>query len=48
MNAASLLDAARKVERDYAAFQAGARAAGQAQNRKSWVPLLELLLRQVG
>jgi glycosyltransferase involved in cell wall biosynthesis len=43
MNAADLLQAARQVERDYAAFQVGARAAGQAQNRKSWVPLLERL-----
>jgi glycosyltransferase involved in cell wall biosynthesis len=43
MNAASLLQAARKIEQDYTVFQSGARAAGQAQNRKSWVPLLELL-----
>ena len=41
--AASLLQAARSIERNYAVFQAGARAAGQAQNRKSWAPLLELL-----
>lgn len=41
--AASLLQAAREIERDYAVFQVGARAAGQAQNRKSWAPLLELL-----
>ncbi len=41
--AASLLEAARNIEREYAVFQAGARAAGQAQNRKSWAPLLELL-----
>ena len=43
MSAASLLEAAGNIERDYAVFQAGARAAGQAQNRKSWTPLLELL-----
>jgi hypothetical protein len=43
MSAASLLEAARHIEQDYAVFQAGARAAGQAQNRKSWAPLLELL-----
>jgi hypothetical protein len=43
MSAAGLLQAARKIERDYAAFQAGARSAGQARNRKSWAPLLELL-----
>jgi glycosyltransferase involved in cell wall biosynthesis len=43
MDAAGLLQSARKVERDYAAFQSGARAAGQAQNRKSWIPLLDLL-----
>ena len=43
LSAASLLHAARKIERDYAAFQSAARAAGQAQNRKSWALLLELL-----
>jgi len=42
-NAASLLEAARKIERDYAVFEAAACSAGQAQNRKSWAPLLELL-----
>jgi len=41
--AASLLEAARKIERDYAVFQSAARSAGQAQNRTSWAPLLELL-----
>ena len=45
LDAASLLNAARKIQRDYAVFQAGARAAGKAQNRKSWAPLLELLPR---
>ena len=43
MDAASLLNAARKIQRDYAVFQSGARAAGKALNRKSWAPLLELL-----
>ena len=41
--AASLLEAARHIEQEYALFQAGAHSAGQAQNRKSWAPLLELL-----
>jgi len=45
LDAPSLLSAARKIQRDYTVFQAGARAAGQAQNRKSWAPLLELLPR---
>ena len=45
LDAASLLNAAREIQRDYAVFQAGARAAGKAQNRKSWAPLLELLPR---
>ena len=45
LDAASLLNAARAIQRDYAVFQAGARAAGKAQNRKSWAPLLELLPR---
>ena len=45
LDAASLLKAAREIKRDYAVFQAGARAAGKAQNRKSWAPLLELLPR---
>ena len=43
MSAASLLEAARKIERDYVTFRAGARAAAQARNRKSWASLLELL-----
>ena len=45
LDAASLLNAAREIQRNYAVFQAGARAAGRAQNRKSWAPLLELLPR---
>ncbi|MEO8007242.1 MAG: hypothetical protein ABI728_01785, partial [Betaproteobacteria bacterium] len=45
MNATSLLQAARHIEQDYALYQAAARSAGQAQNRKSWAPLLELLAR---
>ncbi len=45
MSAASLLQAARRIEQDYAIYQSAARSAGQAQDRKSWAPLLELLAR---
>lgn len=48
MTGAGLLGAARTVERDYAAFQAAAQAAGRAQNRKSWQPLLDRLPRAEG
>ena len=47
MSAASLLQAARRIEQDYAIYQSAARSAGQAQDRKSWAPLLELLARAV-
>ena len=43
MDAASLLQAARRIEQEYAVFSSAARVAGQAQNRNSWVPLLEML-----
>ena len=48
MSAASLLQAARHIEQDYAIYRSAARSAGQAQNRKSWAPLLELLARAAG
>ena len=43
LSAASLLEAARHIEQDYATYQTAARVAGQARNRKSWASLLELL-----
>jgi glycosyltransferase involved in cell wall biosynthesis len=42
-DAQSLYAAVRSVRDDYARYQAGAAAAGSAQVRDSWTPLLELL-----
>lgn len=43
LSAEGLLQAVTSIESEYARFQAGALAAGQAQNRQSWTPLLERL-----